>query len=336
MNSHHGSKTAIVLFNLGGPDCLEAVEPFLFNLFNDKAIIGAPAPIRWLLAKFISVRRAPVARGIYARIGGRSPLVPETEAQGRALEHRLGKGFRCFIAMRYWHPFADETIKAIKEWGATEVVLLPLYPQFSTTTTGSSLTQWKTEAARMGLTVPTRQVCCYPTQPDLVAAFTDLVRAGYTQATAHGRPRVLFSAHGLPKKVIERGDPYQAQVELTAAAIALATGIENLDWSICYQSRVGPMQWIGPSTEAELERAGRDTVPVVVVPIAFVSEHSETLVELDIEYRHRADALGIPAYIRVPALGCHPSFIQALADLVHEPERLNGQACAQAGKTCPC
>lgn len=335
MSKAGGGKTAIVLFNLGGPDRPEAVEPFLFNLFNDKAIIGAPQPIRWLLAKFISAKRAPLARGIYARLGGSSPLLPETEHQARALEHRLGEGFRCFIAMRYWHPFTAETVTAIKEWGADEVVLLPLYPQFSTTTTGSSLAKWRREAGKHGLELPTRFVCCYPVQPGLVAAFADLVRRGHGEAGPAGqRPRVLFSAHGLPKSVVAKGDPYQAQVELTAAAVAEATGLADLDWSICYQSRVGPMEWIGPSIEAELERAGRDSVPVVVVPIAFVSEHSETLVELDIEYRERADHLGIPAYVRVPALGCHPDFIQALAELVHSPDSQTGKACARLGRTC--
>ncbi|CAA7614033.1 Ferrochelatase [Candidatus Terasakiella magnetica] len=336
MSKAGSGKTAVVLFNLGGPDSLDAVEPFLFNLFNDKAIIGAPAPIRWLIAKLISRRRAPIAREIYGHIGGRSPLVPETEAQARALEHRLGEGFRCFIAMRYWHPFTYEAVEAIKDWGADEVVLLPLYPQFSTTTTGSSVKQWHKEAKRLGLSAPTRLVCCYPTQPHLVAALADLVRQGHSQAAVHGRPRVLFSAHGLPKKVIEKGDPYQSQVELTAAAVAQAVGIEGLDWAICYQSRVGPMEWIGPSTEAELARAGSDGVPVVVVPVAFVSEHSETLVELDIEYRHLAETLLIPCYVRVPALGCHPSFIAGLAEAVHQPKALSGKACTALGRSCPC
>ena len=236
--------------------------------------------------------------------------------------------------MRYWHPFAAETVAAVKAWGADQVVLLPLYPQFSTTTTGSSLTQWAAETVNQGLDLPTRRVCCYPIQAGLVEAMADRVRQGHAQAASHGRPRVLFSAHGLPKKVIERGDPYQAQVELTAAAVAKATGIEALDWSICYQSRVGPMEWIGPGTEAELDRAGRDGVPVVVVPVAFVSEHSETLVELDMEYRHHADGLGIPAYVRVPALGCHPSFIQGLAELIRHPT--TGEACRILGRTCAC
>lgn len=329
-------KTAIVLFNLGGPDRLESVEPFLFNLFNDKAIIGAPGLIRWLLAKYISKKRAPVARKIYAHLGGGSPLVPQTEAQARELEQVLGENYRCFIAMRYWHPFAHEAVKAVKAWGADQVVLLPLYPQFSTTTTGSSIQNWHQAAAACDLNLPTRLVCCYPTQSGLVAAMAQLACSGYDEAKLKGEPRVLFSAHGLPKTVIERGDPYQAQVELTAAAVAKSMGIDNLDWTICYQSRVGPMEWIGPSIEVELERAGHDKVPVVIVPVAFVSEHSETLVELDIEYRHRADELGIPAYVRVPALGCHNEFISGLAQLVQQPDSVKGQACAQLGRTCLC
>ncbi|MGE5503639.1 MAG: ferrochelatase [Actinomycetota bacterium] len=323
------TKTAVFLFNLGGPDAPEAVEPFLFNLFNDPAIIGAPGPIRWLIARLISKRRAPIAREIYAQIGGRSPLVPETEAQARALEAALGPDFRCFIAMRYWHPFCHEAIAAAKAWGAERAVLLPLYPQFSTTTTGSSVKQFRHEAKAAGFNVAVETICCWPTEPGLVAAVSELVQAGIGRAGQGAR--VLFSAHGLPKKVVERGDPYQAQVELTAAAVAAACGLQ--DWVVCYQSRVGPLEWIGPSTEAELERAGRDRVPVVVVPIAFVSEHSETLVELDIEYRHRAEQLGVPAYVRVAAVGCHPAFIDGLAGLVRIPAP--GSACGRLGRSCP-
>jgi protoporphyrin/coproporphyrin ferrochelatase len=328
------ARTAVILFNLGGPDCLDAVEPFLFNLFSDKAIIAVPQPLRWLIAKLISRRRAPIARGIYALIGGRSPLVPQTEAQARMLEAALGDDFRCFIAMRYWHPFTAEAVAAAKAWGAERVVLLPLYPQFSTTTTGSSLREWRDEAARQGLTAPSRVVCCYPTQDGLVAAMAGLVRSAHAEAVAAGRPRVLFSAHGLPKKVIEKGDPYQAQVELTAAAVAEAVDIPGLDWVVCYQSRVGPLQWIGPSIEQELERAAADRVPVVVVPVAFVSEHSETLVELDVEYRHRAEAMGIPAYVRVPAVACDPAFIAGLAEMVRDPASITGKACAALGRSC--
>lgn len=329
------AKTAVVLFNLGGPDSPEAVEPFLFNLFSDPAIIGVPQPIRWLIAKLISKRRAPIARGIYARIGGRSPLLAETVAQARALELALGTDWRCFIAMRYWYPMTDEAVWAVKHWGAERVVLLPLYPQFSTTTTGSSVAAWHEAARRGGLDLPTQVACCYPDLGGLVSAMAELVRTGHEAASHSGRPRVLFSAHGLPKKVIDRGDPYQKQVEHTAALVAAATGISMLDWVVCYQSRVGPLEWIGPSIEDELERAGRDRVPVVVVPVAFVSEHSETLVELDIEYRHRATALGVPAYVRVPAVGCHSDFIAGLAAVARSAGRNTGNACGALGCGCP-
>lgn len=326
-------KTAVVLFQLGGPDSLDAVEPFLFNLFNDPAIIGAPGLIRTLLARFISKKRGPVARDIYAQLGGKSPLVEETAKQAAALEAALGEGHKVFVAMRYWHPFAAEALAAARQWGAERVVLLPLYPQFSTTTSRSSLREWRKLAA--GWAVPTDAVCCYPDEPGLVSAITGLVRAGWEQAAKAGAPRILFSAHGLPQSVVDKGDPYPKHVEQTARAVVAALGQADMDWVVCYQSRVGPMKWIGPSTEQELERAGEDGVPVVVVPIAFVSEHSETLVELDIEYRHRAESLGIPAYVRVPAVGHHPDFIQGLARLVRAPAALRGRGCAAAGGRCP-
>lgn len=327
------SKTAVILFNLGGPDSLDAVEPFLFNLFNDPAIIGAPSLIRRLLARFISKKRGPVAREIYAQIGGKSPLVEETDKQARALEQELGEGYRVFVAMRYWHPFAAQALQEARQWGAERVVLLPLYPQFSTTTSRSSLREWRKLAADWA--VPTEAVCCYPDETGLVAAIADLIRPGYAQASASGKPRILFSAHGLPQSVVDKGDPYPQHVEQTARAVVAALDIPDLDWIVCYQSRVGPMKWIGPSTETELERAGEDRVPVVVVPIAFVSEHSETLVELDIEYRHRAESLGIPAYVRVPAVGHHADFIAGLARLVRDPAALRGRGCAAAGQRCP-
>lgn len=324
-------KTAVVLFNLGGPDSLAAVQPFLFNLFNDKAIIGAPQPIRWLLAKYISTKRAPIAQGIYQHLGGKSPLLEQTESQAQALQDLLGKDFKVVIAMRYWHPFADKALAEIHNWGAERVILLPLYPQFSTTTTGSSLRQWHGLAT--GLFAETRTVCCYPRQNGLVAAMAALVRAEWSKAEQVGRPRLLFSAHGLPQSIVDKGDPYPAQVEQTARAVVEELGLVDLDWAICYQSRVGPAKWIGPSTEEELARAGADKVPVVIIPVAFVSEHSETLVELDIEYRHLAQNLGIPAYFRAPAVSSHPLFIEGLAQLVHEPGALRGKAC---GPSCLC
>jgi len=312
------SRVAVVLFNLGGPDRLEAVRPFLFNLFNDPAIIGAPAPIRRLVAWLIARRRAQTARAIYAQLGGGSPLLPNTEAQARALTAALGdRGpVQCFIAMRYWHPLSAAAVAAVKAFAPDRVVLLPLYPQYSTTTTGSSFAAWDRAAAAAGLSVPTTRLCCYPEDAGFVAAMAELIRPALAQAEGAGRPLLLFSAHGLPKRVVAGGDPYQWQVEQSAAAVAAALGAPAPDWSVCYQSRVGPLEWIGPETSAEIERAGALGRPVVLAPIAFVSEHSETLVELDIEYRHLAARAGVPLYLRVPTVGTHAGFIGGLADRV--------------------
>ena len=332
------TKLAVVLLNLGGPDSLDAVRPFLFNLFNDRAIIGAPGLLRWLLAWFISTRRAPVSRGIYAEMGGRSPLLELTRDQASALQVRLAAEgeVRVFIAMRYWHPMAGETAALVKAFNPDKIVLLPLYPQFSVTTTGSSLDDWRRAAGRAGIDTSTAAVCCYPVQRGLIAVQAKLVRAGLEKARPAGPPRVLFSAHGLPERVIEQGDPYRWQVERTAQAVAREVGIADLDWGVCYQSRVGPLTWIGPSTVDELKRAGKDRVPVVVVPIAFVSEHSETLVELDIEYKALANAEGVPAYIRVPAVGTDEGFIDGLAEVVRAA-KINAAPTAEGGdcERCP-
>jgi len=311
-------KTAVILFNLGGPDRPEAVRPFLFNLFNDRAIISVAQPVRWLLAQLISRRRAPVARRIYDRIGGKSPLLEMTRNQAAALQDQLaGAGdYRVFIAMRYWHPMADETAKQVKDYGPDRVVLLPLYPQFSTTTTGSSLTDWRRAAAAAGLNAPSHAVCCYPQDQGFTVAVSQLVAQSIRTATATAPPRVLFSAHGLPKKIVDAGDPYPQHIELSVRKIIDKLAIDGLDWVICYQSRVGPLQWIGPSTEDEIARAAGDGKSVVIVPIAFVSEHSETLVELDIDYRELAESLGVPAYVRVPTVADDAAYISGLRDLV--------------------
>ncbi len=329
----------MVLFNLGGPDSPEAVRPFLFNLFADPSIIRIPNPMRFLLASFISGRRAKAAKDIYAQIGGRSPLLENTQAQADALESVLtGQGLeaKVFIAMRYWHPMSAETAARVKDYAPDLVILLPLYPQFSTTTTGSSDRVWREAAKTVGLTAPTKLVCCYPTQAGFIDASAAVIRPLYEKALNHGKPRVLFSAHGLPKKVVAGGDPYQWQCERTAESIAAALGIEDLDWLNCYQSRVGPLEWIGPSTDEEIRRAGRDGVPILVVPIAFVSEHSETLVEIEIEYRHLAKEVGVPWFGRVPTVGVEPAFIDGLARLVHQSVATKAPICAQnGGQLCP-
>lgn len=337
------TKTAVVLLNLGGPDTPEAVQPFLFNLFNDKAIIGAPGPIRWLLAKLISARRAPIARDIYAEIGGGSPILVNTERQAKALEAALGDSYRSFIAMRYWHPRSDVAARAVKDWGAERVIMLPLYPQYSSTTTASSLEDWAKAAAQVGLAVPMTSVCCYPTEPGFVAAEASRIAPLLAEARSGGTTRILFSAHGLPKRVIERGDPYQWQVEQTATAIAKSLDLDASEWVVCYQSRVGPLEWIGPDTNAEIERAGGEGVSVVVVPIAFVSEHSETLVELDIEYQKLARHAGVPVYLRAPTVDDDVAFIDGLAQLVRAADldssdlvsERGGRICPAACSLCP-
>jgi len=337
-------KTAIILFNLGGPDGPDAVKPFLFNLFNDPAIIRLPRPLRWLVATLISGRRAPTAAKIYQQMGGRSPILPNTEAQAAALEAALGPGFKCFIAMRYWHPRADVQVAAVKAWGPDRILLLPLYPQYSTTTTGSSVAEWQRAANKVGLSVPTTTLCCYPVNPGFAAAVAGRVRDGLAQFDAT-EPRVLFSAHGLPKKIVDAGDPYQRQVEQSVAAVLAELAMPELDWVICYQSRVGPLEWIGPSTEAEVIRAGAEAKPLLVVPIAFVSEHSETLVELDIEYRELAQHKGVPAYVRAPTVDADPAFIAGLADEVSQALVSGEPVCSGAGGAricapdrvgCPC
>jgi ferrochelatase len=336
------TKRAVVLFNLGGPDSQRAVRPFLFNLFYDPAIIALPGPVRWFLAHLIALLRLKKAREIYARIGGKSPLRELTEAQARALEARLnaeragGADYRVFIAMRYWHPTTDETVEEVKAYGPDALVLLPLYPQFSTTTSASSFAAWRERWFWRGTDVPVTAVCCYPDAPGLVAAHAALLKAELARARQTGPVRVLFSAHGLPAKVIAGGDPYDWQVSRTATALAHATGLTQKDWSICYQSRVGLLEWIGPPLEDELKRAAADGIGVIVLPIAFVSEHSETLVELDMDYRARAAAMGIKSYARVPALATHPAFIDELAELAIEAFEHDGSIMSEAGtRLCP-
>jgi ferrochelatase len=334
-------RTAVVLFNLGGPDSPAAVRPFLFNLFNDKAIIDAPGPVRWMLAQYISRRRAPLARGNYANLGGASPLLPNTKRQAKALEAALGDigEVRCFIAMRYWHPFADETARDVKVFGPDQIVLLPLYPQYSATTSGSSIADWERAAREVGLDAPTRTICCYPDLPGFVDTMAELTAEAWTRAAQAGSPRILFSAHGLPERNIAAGDPYQWQVERSAGAIA--AGVEarlghEPDWRITYQSRVGRLVWIGPYTETEVERAAEERRPLVVVPVVFVSEHVETLVELDIEYRDLADRHGAPAYERVRTVNEDGPFIDGLAALVRGAAGPGPRIeCGTGGRLCP-
>ena len=330
------ARVAIVLFNLGGPDRPESIKPFLLNLFSDPAILRVPFFVRPILARIIARARQKPAAENYAIMGGRSPLLELTQGQAAALEAALPElDAKCFIAMRYWHPLSAETVRAVKAWAPDEILLMPLYPQYSTTTTGSSLTAWRTAAARGGLVAKTTALCCYPDDAGYVAATAALVRKAYDQAVASLPPgagvRVLFSAHGLPEKIVKSGDPYQWQIERTVAAVLAEWGRTGLDWIICYQSRATPVKWIEPSTDTEIERAGHDKVAVLVVPIAFVSDHSETLVELDVEYRLLAEKAGVPGYFRVPVQNSDPGFIAALAGLARRALGRGPGLCSHAG-----
>jgi ferrochelatase len=310
-------RLAVVLLNLGGPDSLDAVQPFLFNLFNDPAIIGLPNPFRFLIAKLISTTRRKEASANYAHMGGASPLLAETQAQAAALEAVLadrlsGYETRLFLAMRYWRPFTEDAAAAVAAFAPDEVVLLPLYPQYSTTTTGSSLRAWRKAYRGRGRV---RAACCYFDEPGFVKAHVRKIRDTFQAAGKPKGLRLLFSAHGLPEKIVENGDPYQSQVERTVEAVMAELG-SGWDWQVCYQSRVGPLKWLGPSTPEAIKAAADEGLGVLVIPIAFVSEHVETLVELDRDYAELAEALGCPRYLRAPALGTEPAFIEGLARTV--------------------
>ena len=327
------TRVAVVLFNLGGPDGLEAVEPFLRNLFYDPAIVRLPAPLRWILARLIARRRGPVARDIYRQIGGASPIRANTEAQATALQEILGANFRVFVAMRHWHPFSAETAAAVKAWSPDRILLLPLYPQFSTTTTWSSYQAWKKAVDVIGLAVPTRLLCCYPNDIGFAAAVAGPLRRALDEMPPS--TRVLFSAHGLPKKIVNAGDPYPWQVQRSVSAVRTILD-RDCETVICYQSRVGPLQWLEPSIDAEIRRAGAARRPVIVVPIAFVSEHSETLVELDRDYRRLAGEVGVPSYRRLATVGTAPLFIAGLAQLVREMlGQSPGTGTADGKRLCP-
>ncbi len=349
MTEHHGTglrgrRIAVVLFNLGGPDDQAAVKPFLFNLFNDPAIIGLPGLARTPLARLISSRREAAAQANYRLMGGGSPLLGETQAQARALETALaerlaGDEIRVFIAMRYWNPLTEETAADVAVFGPDEVILLPLYPQYSTTTTQSSLKIWNETYAGSGVS---RAVCCYPRAAGWIAAQAQAIGEKLDEA-GEAPVRVLFSAHGIPEKLVTgKGDPYQEQVETTVAAVVAEIESRRgpIDHAICYQSRVGPIKWLGPSTPEAIQSAAEDGVGVVVTPVAFVSEHIETLVELDIEYAELARDKGVVPYLRTPAVGIEPLFIDALAEaavgaLGRTGVAPHGQGCKADWKACP-
>ena len=339
-------RKAVVLFNLGGPDKLENVEPFLFNLFYDPAILNLPIFLRFPLAKLIAKKRAPTAKKIYEELGGSSPILRLTKEQANALELKLNKNdneyeYKCFIVMRCWHPRAEDIVKKVMNFKPDEVILMPLYPQFSAATSGSSIKEWNDICLKNDFKVKTKTICCYPTDENFVEAHKHEIKK---KIDGLENFKLIFSAHGLPEKNIKKGDPYQWQVEQSVDRIVKSLNIKNLDWILSYQSRVGPLKWIGPSTEDVIIENSKLGKHIVLVPIAFVSEHSETLVELDIEYKGLADKNGCKNYSRVPALGTNKNYIKAMSDLIINIQdyNFNGELfppkiqCPNQFKKCPC
>jgi ferrochelatase len=309
------SHTAVFLMNLGGPRSLDEVEPYLYELFSDPLVVTAPlGPLRPLFAKLISKTRAPSSAEKYALIGGKSPIVDGTEAQARALAAVLGEGWSCHLAMRCGHPNTAEGVREALAAGAERAVAFPLYPQYANATTRSSLLElrrlWPKDR-------PLAEVCTWHDHDGYLEASAAALRETLAQVAPADRGRVLvvFSAHGLPMSQVRRGDPYPGYIEHSSRETARRAGAHAVQ--VTYQSRVGPTRWLGPDTIEFLEANARDRV-IVAVPIAFVSEHLETLYDLDILARDAARKGGARAFLRVPALGVRPDFVRAMADVVRK------------------
>lgn len=313
----------VVLLQLGGPDSPASVEPFLYNLFCDPDIIDLPLAFlfRKPLARWISRRRAPKVQEYYRRIGGRSPILKLTLRQAAALERELGKAMhaRVFVAMRYWHPLTAQVVEQVQREGIRRVVLLPLYPHYSRTTTGSSVSEWRRCTAHLPGDAPRVDVVEeYCEHPAYVGALVQQIGIALRRVPRADRDRVhlVFSAHGTPVKLVTSGDPYQGQIVRTYNAVTRA-GRFNLPHHLCYQSKVGPERWLEPSLEQTVRRlAGEGVTHMIVVPIAFVSDHSETLWEINIQIKEEAKHLGVRYYDMSPALHTNSLFIRALAEMV--------------------
>jgi ferrochelatase len=317
-------KIGVVLLNLGGPDSLDAVEPFLFNLFSDPDIIDFPGSFlfRKRLAKLISTRRSPGVIKQYEEIGGKSPLKDYTLQQADLLERKLNEKLpaKVYVAMRYWQPFTEEALDAIERDGIKKVILLPLYPQFSKATTTSSVKEWETQLAKRNNEIEHSLIEHYFDHPTYIDSFVERVQQGLERFSdeVRGDVNILFSAHGTPMKLVKQGDPYSHQIKKTVAAI-MEGGQFPQTHTLCYQSKVGPLKWLTPSTPDTIaDLASKGVKHMLLVPVAFASDHLETLFELGIEYRRQAKERGVVQYEVTEGLNDSPRFIQALAELVFE------------------
>lgn len=309
-------KTAVLLLQMGGPDSLDAVEPFLFNLFSDRDIIRiGPAFLQPFIARLIAKRRSRGVERKYEEIGGKSPIRELTEAQARALEEALGEGYRCFVAMRYWKPSTIEALAAIKREGISRVIALSLYPHYSRATTGSSMNELRRVLAQAGSSFDLTCVDRFYDHPLYIDALAGKIQEGLDDFHPLAEVQILFSAHSLPQSFIDEGDPYLAHIEETVRLVM--ERFEGVTYHLAFQSRAGPVKWLEPSTDQMLEHlASHDVKNLLIVPLSFVSDHIETLHEIDIEYAMEAHKLGYAKFRRSPSLNASPPFIACLADLV--------------------
>lgn len=304
--------------NLGGPDSLEAIQPFLYNLFCDPDIFKLPFGQK-MLAKFISTKRAPKVAEEYKLVGGKSPINDWTELQRKMLEEQLRKSFEnidVYTAMRYWKPLTEEIVKIVESKNYDKIVLLPLYPHYSITTTGSSFNEWKRHYK--GSRDKLIEICSYNRDELYLAAINQRIDETIERFPAEVRKNIqlVFSAHGTPVSLVKKGDPYSHQIKETVEAVMQARNFSH-EHHLCYQSKVGPMKWLEPATDTMIkELSANGKKHLLIIPISFVSDHVETLFELDIEYRHVAEHAGIENYIVMKGLNDSKLFIQQLESLV--------------------
>lgn len=331
MSESQKEKIGVVLFNLGGPDSLDAVEPFLYNLFQDPDIFTFPfaSLVRKPLAKFIAKRRAPKSRVYFEYMGGKSPILELTLQQADALEKKLNNGsedknFKVVVAMRFWKPFTQDALQSLKNEGIEKVVLLPLYPQYSYTTTRSSEKEWDAQCKKKSLSFEkVSRVSDYHRHPLYIQVVATRIREGIARFPVEKQNQVhlLFSAHGIPLQEVAAGDPYEKQIIESVELIRKELG-NDYSHSLSYQSKVGPLKWLEPNTVATIEKlAAEGKKQILAVPISFVSDHSETLYELKKMYGELAVGLGVEQYELMPALNDQPIFIECLADCVLDSKK---------------
>ncbi len=310
--------TAVILLQMGGPDSLDSVKPFLLNLFTDRDIIKiGPSLLQPIIARFIVRKRAPKVRGYYEKIGGKSPIRELTQGQAKALEARLGSGYRCFVAMRYSRPSTGDALEAARKAGCGRVIALSLYPHFSRATTGSSINELDRVQAASGRPLALTVIDRFFDHHLYIDALVEKIREGLARFSDRDGVDIVFSAHSLPQSFIDSGDPYLSHIQETVRLVVARLG--KVNHYLAFQSRAGPVKWLEPSTEAMLkERAEKGCKRMLMVPLSFVSDHIETLYEVDIQYGEEAAALGITEFRRSPSLNSSPLFIDCLADLVRQ------------------